>query len=129
MNRTITSIRTSVISSTITRFTCLKAFCAALILSLSSLAMAAEAPMLLAQASESSSVQASEAQNQLDINSADAKTLADSLVGIGLTKAQDIVAYREMYGNFRSIDELTEVKGIGEATLEKIRHLVAVVPQ
>ena len=116
-------------TSTIRRFTCLKAFFAALVLSFSSLAMAADAPMLLAQSSEPSSTQASEVQNKLDINSADAKTIADSLVGIGITKAQDIVAYREMYGNFHSIDELIEVKGIGEATLEKIRHLVAVVPQ
>jgi len=66
---------------------------------------------------------------QIDINSANAATLAESLVGIGLTKAQDIVAYREMYGNFRTVDELTEVKGIGEATLAKIRHLVVAVAQ
>lgn len=58
---------------------------------------------------------------QIDLNSADAETLARSLSGVGLSKAQAIVRYREQYGPFASIEELTEVKGIGPAILERNR--------
>lgn len=37
-----------------------------------------------------------------------------SLKGIGHTKAQAIISYRQQFGDFRSIDELTKVSGIGE---------------
>lgn len=58
---------------------------------------------------------------QIDLNSADAETLARSLSGVGLSKAQAIVRYREQYGLFASLEELTEVKGIGPAILERNR--------
>jgi len=58
---------------------------------------------------------------QIDLNSADAETLARSLSGVGLSKAQAIVLYREQYGPFASLEELTEVKGIGPAILERNR--------
>ena len=58
---------------------------------------------------------------QIDLNSADAETLARSLSGVGLSKAQAIVRYREHYGPFASLEELTEVKGIGPAILERNR--------
>ena len=61
----------------------------------------------------------------LDINSADA--IAVALNGVGLTKAQEIVAYREMFGNFHSVEELADVKGIGPATVEKNRQRIIVV--
>jgi len=63
----------------------------------------------------------------LDINSADAAAIAAALDGVGLTKAQEIVAYREMFGSFRSVDELAEVKGIGAATVEKNRQRIIVI--
>lgn len=63
----------------------------------------------------------------LDINSADAAAIAAALDGVGLTKAQEIVAYREMFGSFRSVDELAEVKGIGAATIEKNRQRIIVI--
>ena len=55
----------------------------------------------------------------VNINSADAEVIAEILKGIGLKKAQDIVAWREKHGKFTSLDQLTEIKGIGEATLAK----------
>ena len=61
----------------------------------------------------------------LDINSAYA--IAAALDGVGLTKAQEIVAYREMFGNFHSVEELADVKGIGPATVEKNRQRIIVV--
>ena len=62
---------------------------------------------------------------RIDINSADAAAIAAALDGVGLVKAQEIVAYREMFGAFESIDELTEVKGIGPGTLERNRDRIA----
>lgn len=56
---------------------------------------------------------------QVNINSASAEEIAEVLVGIGAAKAEAIVAYREQNGGFKSVEELTEVKGIGEATLTK----------
>lgn len=47
-----------------------------------------------------------------------------SLPGIGETKANAIIKYRESYGGFVSIDELTEVNGIGESTLAKLKDLI-----
>lgn len=56
---------------------------------------------------------------EVNINSADADELDKHLVGIGEKKAQAIVEYRKKNGNFKSIEDLTHVKGIGEAILEK----------
>jgi len=57
----------------------------------------------------------------VNVNTADAATLAVSLVGVGATKAQAIVAYREENGPFASADDLVSVKGIGTKTLERNR--------
>lgn len=57
----------------------------------------------------------------VDINSADAATIAKELQGIGLNRAHAIVAYREKNGGFKSADELRKIKGIGAKTLERNR--------
>jgi competence protein ComEA len=57
----------------------------------------------------------------VDINKADAKTIAKELEGIGLSRAQAIVDYREKNGAFKSVDDLKKVKGIGAKTLEQNR--------
>lgn len=57
----------------------------------------------------------------VDINTADAKTIARELEGIGLSRAQAIVEYREKHGAFKSIDDLKKVKGVGAKTLEQNR--------
>ncbi len=57
----------------------------------------------------------------ININTADADTLAAELTGIGAAKAAAIVAYRESHGSFKSLDDLVNVKGIGAKTLEKNR--------
>ncbi|GGE55528.1 hypothetical protein GCM10011533_04970 [Streptosporangium jomthongense] len=54
----------------------------------------------------------------ININSADAATLA-SLDGIGASKAEAIIAYREANGPFETPAELSNVKGIGSRTVEK----------
>lgn len=54
----------------------------------------------------------------IDLNSADASTLAREMRGIGESKARAIVEYRRIHGPFRSIDDLALVKGIGARTIE-----------
>ena len=56
---------------------------------------------------------------QVNINTADAETLSSQLVGVGETKAQAIITYREANGPFKSAADLANVKGIGEGTLMK----------
>lgn len=59
-------------------------------------------------------------QATININRASEGELV-SLNGIGSSKAQEIILYREMFGNFKSVDELEQVKGIGIKTIEKNR--------
>ncbi|MDQ2639894.1 MAG: ComEA family DNA-binding protein [Pseudomonadota bacterium] len=61
---------------------------------------------------------------QVNINTADATTLAKELKGIGLKRAQDIVEYRQKHGPFKSADELALVKGIGPAAIAKNREII-----
>tara|TARA_R110001592_G_scaffold52649_8_gene161286 strand:- start:16738 stop:17037 length:300 start_codon:yes stop_codon:yes gene_type:complete len=61
----------------------------------------------------------------LNINSASAEVISKALKGIGMKKAQAIVEYRENYGEFNNIEELTAVKGIGKSTLAKNAHLIS----
>lgn len=63
--------------------------------------------------------------NTIDLNKATAGDFG-KLPGIGKVKAQAIVDYRAENGRFKSVDELGRVKGIGKATLEKLRPLVSV---
>lgn len=62
----------------------------------------------------------------VNINTADAESLQNELKGIGAQKAQAIVAYREANGVFNSADDLVNVKGIGEKTVEKNRENILV---
>jgi comEA protein len=61
----------------------------------------------------------------IDINRAEAWPLA-ALPGIGNTYANNIVAYRQLNGPFRTVSDLLKVKGIGQTTLDKIKDLITV---
>ncbi len=61
------------------------------------------------------------AENLLDINKADAETIAAELKGIGPAKAKAIVKYRQVHGPYKNVEELLKVGGIGKKTLERIR--------
>jgi len=59
--------------------------------------------------------------NAVNINTADAATIASELKGIGLKRAQAIVEYRTKHGPFRSADELSQIKGVGAKVIQKNR--------
>lgn len=61
----------------------------------------------------------------IDINTADEQQLK-ALPGIGRSKAKAIIEYRETYGHFNSIEEITLVKGIGNKMLAKIKDKIRV---
>lgn len=56
---------------------------------------------------------------QVNINTADAKTLAAELNGVGAAKAQAIIDYRKLHGSFKTVNDLANVKGISNKTIEK----------
>ena len=64
----------------------------------------------------------------VDINSADAATLARELDGVGLSRAQAIIEYREKNGSFRSAEDLMNVQGIGPKVFEANRENIRVAP-
>ncbi|HZA28109.1 MAG TPA: helix-hairpin-helix domain-containing protein [Gammaproteobacteria bacterium] len=66
------------------------------------------------------------AGEKIDINTASAEALAEAIKGVGKTKAEAIVAYRQEHGSFDSIDELALVRGIGEKTVEINRENLTV---
>jgi competence protein ComEA len=64
----------------------------------------------------------------VDINTANAETISTELNGIGLAKAKAIVEYREKYGPFKSPEDLSLVKGIGDRTVELNRANILIAP-
>ncbi len=62
----------------------------------------------------------------VNVNEADAMTIAAVLKGVGLSRAQAIVEYREKNGKFFSAEELTSVRGIGKTTVQKNAGKIAV---
>ena len=67
---------------------------------------------------------ATAAMTTVNINTADAKELAAVLSNIGPSKAEAIVKYREEHGPFSRKEELSNIKGIGESTVEKNEALI-----
>jgi len=63
----------------------------------------------------------------IDLNLATAEDL-EALPGIGPSKAEDIISHREQIGSFSSIEDLLEVPGVGEKTLESLKDLIFVEP-
>ena len=73
------------------------------------------------QAAERVTPEPPEPEGPVDVNTAGLDEL-QRLTGIGPALAQRIIDYREEHGPFQSVEDLLEVKGIGEATLEKFRE-------
>lgn len=70
-------------------------------------------------------MQALQAAGLVNINKADVKTLA-ALKGIGQKRAEAVIAYRQQHGAFGQIEELVNVKGIGQSFLTNNKHLLTV---
>ncbi len=94
----------------------------------SGLSLLASPTPAFAQAQTSAEQAPAEIQpdNRVNINTADAETLALALDGIGMAKAQEIIVYREQNGDFKTVDDLQNVRGIGKATLERNRSRILV---
>ena len=65
----------------------------------------------------------------VDINRADAATLAAAINGVGPSRAAAIISYREANGPFASVDELSAIKGIGPKLIERNREVLSVGDQ
>lgn len=63
-------------------------------------------------------------ETTVDINTASAEQLAEALDGVGPSKSEAIVAYREKNGEFEHIDELVNVRGIGLRTVDQNRDRI-----
>jgi competence protein ComEA len=64
------------------------------------------------------------AAQPVNVNSASAEEIAEALKGVGLSKAEAIVSYRNSNGQFQHIDELINVKGIGIRTVDINREYI-----
>jgi competence protein ComEA len=60
----------------------------------------------------------------VNVNSASAEEIAEALKGVGMSKAEAIVSYRSANGQFKHIDELVNVKGIGIRTVDINREYI-----
>ena len=60
----------------------------------------------------------------VNVNTASAEEIADSLKGVGLSKAEAIVEYRDENGPYKHMDELVNVKGIGIRTVDINREYI-----
>lgn len=64
------------------------------------------------------------AAQPVNVNSASAEQIAESLKGVGMSKAEAIVSYRSENGEFKHADELVNVKGIGIRTVDINREYI-----
>ena len=64
------------------------------------------------------------AAQPVNVNSASAEEIAEALKGVGMSKAEAIVSYRSEHGQFKHIDELVNVKGIGIRTVDINREYI-----
>lgn len=71
------------------------------------------------------SEEVSKKDDTVNINSAGKEELM-SLKGIGESKAEAIIAYREEHGSFKSIEEIMEISGIKEGTFNKIKSKITI---
>jgi competence protein ComEA len=84
------------------------------------------APVLAQKPAKESSSQAAVA-TPLNLNAATATQL-ESLPGIGARTAERIIEYRQKNGGFKKIEELMNVRGVGEKSFLKLKPLITVVP-
>lgn len=64
-------------------------------------------------------------EGSINVNTASAEVLAETLDGIGAARALAIVEYREQFGDFLSVDDLMDVRGIGPQVIEVNQDKIA----
>jgi competence protein ComEA len=90
-------------------------------------ALALLVPFAAAQESGRSPSMRAEASAPLNLNTATAAQL-ESLPGIGARTAALIVEYRQKNGAFKKIEDLMNVRGVGEKSFLKLKPLITVTP-
>jgi len=78
-----------------------------------------------AQADRAAAKPAAEASAQLNLNTA-TQTQLEALPGIGASMAQRIIEYRQKSGGFKKVEDLMNVKGVGEKSFLKLKPLITV---
>ncbi len=73
----------------------------------------------------SSAVSAQSVVETININTATAEQIATAMTGVGDSKAEAIVKYRSTHGKFKSIQDLENIAGIGEKTIEKNKDKIS----
>ncbi len=81
-------------------------------------------PALTSLAVQANEVAIASQASPVNINKADAETLAQNLVGVGQSRAEAIVQYRDAYGPFFTVEDLLEVKGVGQSNVDKNRNRI-----
>jgi competence protein ComEA len=82
--------------------------------------------MMISAPGASAAERSGEPQDTIvNVNTAGVEELM-SLPGIGNAYARRVIEYREKYGPFKKVEDLLNVRGIGDTTLEKIRKRVTV---
>ncbi|KTD21985.1 competence protein ComEA [Legionella lansingensis] len=71
------------------------------------------------QANNLSTIKKEQSRAKINLNKADVHNLANSVKGIGQKRAQAIVKYREEHGAFKSIEELSQVRGLGKQFVKR----------
>jgi len=82
------------------------------------------APVYLIPVAQADEVAAVTQVQTVNINKDDATTLAARLDGVGRSRAEAIVRYRDSFGPFVSVEDLLEVKGVGQSILDKNRDRI-----
>lgn len=66
------------------------------------------------------------AAGKVNINTADKETLMTEIKGVGEKRAEAIIAWRAQHGPFKSVDELADVSGVGQAIVDKNRETLSI---